>query len=127
VIVVDASAAVSALLNAGAARQLLSTDQLHVPHLLDSEVASALRRRVNAGGLGPEEGWRLLDTWRRLGVTRYPAAALLDRVWRLRANLTAYDALYVALAESLTCALVTADTRLTRAPGIRCAVTVVPR
>ncbi|NEM05423.1 type II toxin-antitoxin system VapC family toxin [Geodermatophilus normandii] len=68
-----------------------------------------------------------LDTWRRLGVTRHPASGLLDRVWQLRDDLTAYDATYVALAEALDCTVVTADGRLARAPGIRCAVTVVPR
>lgn len=52
--------------------------------------------------------------------------SLLDRVWELRDNLTAYDASYVALAELLHCALLTADARLGRAPGIRCSVTVVP-
>jgi predicted nucleic acid-binding protein len=53
--------------------------------------------------------------------------ALLDRVWHLRENLSAYDATYVALAETLGCSLVTADARLSRAPGVQCAVTVVPR
>lgn len=126
-IVVDASAALSALLNAGPARQALSGEQLHVPHLVDSEVASGLRRQVRAGHLDSDAGWTALDTWRRLGMTRYPVFALLDRVWELRDNLSAYDAGYVALAELLDCALVTADSRLARAPGIRCAVTVVPR
>jgi len=53
--------------------------------------------------------------------------ALLDRVWELRDNLSAYDASYIALAELLSCNLVTADRRLSRAPGIGCPVTVVPR
>jgi predicted nucleic acid-binding protein len=126
-IVVDASAALSALLNAGPARQALSGEQLHVPHLVDSEVASGLRRQVSAGRLDASAGWTALDVWRRLGMTRYPVFALLDRMWTLHDNLSAYDAGYVALAELLDCALVTADSRLARAPGIRCAVTVVPR
>jgi len=67
-----------------------------------------------------------LDTWQRLGVTRYPAFAMLERVWELRDNVSAYDATYVALAELLGCALVTADGRLAGAPNLRCSVTVVP-
>jgi predicted nucleic acid-binding protein len=52
---------------------------------------------------------------------------LLARMWELRDNLSAYDASYVALAEALRCRLVTADARIAGAPGVRCAVTVVPR
>ncbi len=126
-IVADASAVVSALLNAGAARDLLGRERVQVPHLVDAEVASALRRATSVGVLTPEEGWAALDTWRRLGVTRHPVVGLLDRVWQLRENVTAYDAAYVALAEALDCPVVTADARLSRAPGLRCTVTVVPR
>lgn len=126
-IVVDASAAVSALLNDGQARRTIGEEHVHVPHLIDTEVASALRRRVLADQISDQRGWSALDTWRRLGATRYPIHALLERVWQLRANLSAYDAGYVSLAEALGCSLLTADARLARAPGIRCAVTVVPR
>lgn len=125
-IVADASAALSALLNAGAARDVLDSEQLHVPHLIDSEIASGVRRTVAAGELTAEEGWTLLDAWRRLGMTRYPVFAILERIWALRANVSAYDASYVALAELLGCALLTADGRLSRAPGLNCVVTVVP-
>jgi len=127
VIVVDASAALAALLNAGPARRVLATEQLHAPHLIDSEVANALRRESAARRLDADAAWATLDTWRRLGMTRYPAHSLLDRIWELRDNLSAYDATYVALAELLDCSLLTADSRLGRAPGIGCPVTVVPR
>ncbi|MGQ0482615.1 MAG: type II toxin-antitoxin system VapC family toxin [Pseudonocardia sp.] len=126
-IVVDASAALSALLNAGVARDTLSREQLHAPHLIDSEVASGLRRRVVSGALPDAAGWTALDTWRRLAVVRHPLFTVLDRVWELRANVSAYDAGYVALTESLGCGLLTADARLARAPGVRCPITVVPR
>lgn len=125
-IVVDASAALSALLNAGPARRALADEQLHAPHLIDTEVASGLRRNVQAKRLSAAAGWVALDTFRRLGMTRYPGSALLDRVWDLRHNLSAYDACYVALAEFLACDLLTADARMSRAPGIQCSVTVVP-
>ncbi|HEX7536569.1 MAG TPA: type II toxin-antitoxin system VapC family toxin [Dermatophilaceae bacterium] len=124
---VEASAALSALLNAGPARSALASEQLHAPHLIDSEVANALRRMVADEQLVADSGWTALDAFRHLGMTRYPVFSLLDRVWELRDNLSAYDASYVALAELLDCNLLTADARLSRAPGIRCSITLVPR
>ncbi|GAC1604044.1 MAG: PIN domain-containing protein [Acidimicrobiales bacterium] len=126
-IVVDASAGLSALLNDGPARRSLANQQLHAPHLIDVEITSALRRQVATRHLSADTGWALLEVWRRLGLTRYPVHGLLDRVWELRDNLSAYDASYVALAESLDCDVVTADVRLGRAPGVHCPVRVVPR
>lgn len=126
-IVVDASAALSALLNAGPARDSVASDQLHAPHLVDSEVASGLRRHVASSRITSDAGWVALDAWRRLGLTRYATHGLLERIWALRDNFSAYDAGYVALAESLDCTLLTADARISRAPGLRCSVTVVPR
>ncbi len=125
-IVVDASAAVSALLNAGPARRALAREPLHAPHLIDSEVANALRRQLAAGRIDAGQGWAALNVLRRLAVTRHPAFSLADRVWELREQLSAYDAAYVALAEALDASLLTADARLARAPGLRCPVTVVP-
>ena len=125
-IVLDASAVVAALLNNREARRLLSTQLVHVPHLADAEVASALRRQVLAGQLTPESGWSALDRWRQLGISRHPVAGLLDRVWALRDAVSAYDACYVGLAEALSCPLVTADRRLAAAPGLGCPVTLVP-
>lgn len=125
-IVVDASAAVSALLNAGQARTALATEIVHAPHLIDTEIASAMRRQVASGSVSADEGWAALDTWQRLGVTRHAVTGLLDRIWQLRDNVSAYDASYIALAEALGCAVLTADGRLGRAPGTKCSVTVVP-
>lgn len=125
-IVLDASAALSALFDDGPARRMMTVELLHAPHLIDSEVASALRRRVAAGELSSDDGRRVLHVWSGLGVTRYGVNVLLRRVWELRENLSAYDAGYVALAEALDCTLVTADRRLSRAPGPRCPITVVP-
>lgn len=126
-IVVDSSAAIAGLLNAGRARDALGGEQVHVPHLIDSEVANVLRRKATSGEIREDTAWRALDVWRRLGVIRYPTVGLLPRIWELRSNLSAYDATYVALAESLERPLLTADRRLARAPGIRCSITVVPR
>ncbi len=126
-IVVDASAALAALLNDGPARRLLAAETLHSPHLIDAEVASGLRRQVRANTVGATEGWNALDTWRRLGLSRYGIQGVLERIWELRDNVSSYDACYVALAESLGCPLLTADARLSNAPGIRCPITVVPQ
>jgi predicted nucleic acid-binding protein len=127
VIVLDASAALLALLASGPARQIVSSEQLHVPYLIDSELLSALRRQVAARRLGADDAWNVVDHWRRLGVARYPVFSLLDRIWALRNNVSAYDGSYVALAEGLDCTLVTADKRLAAAAGVRCPITVVSR
>lgn len=126
-IVVDASATISALLRGGSARRALANQQLHVPHLVDCEVASVLRRRLAAGQVPANAAWTALRVWQRLGITRYPMLGLLQRMWELRDNVSAHDACYVALAESLDCPLLTADTRLAGTPGLRCTITVLPR
>jgi len=127
VIVLDASAAVLALLNDGPARQLLAVESVHAPHLVDAEVVSVLCRQASAGVLDAQEARRALHVWSKLGLIRYAAPPLLDRAWELRTAVTAYGAIYVALAENLECALVTADARLAGANGPRCPITVVPR
>ena len=86
-----------------------------------------MRRRVAAQQVQADAAWTALSSWQRLGVTRYAMIGLLNRVWELRENVSAYDASYVALAELLDCSLLTADARLARAPGTRCPITVVPR
>jgi predicted nucleic acid-binding protein len=125
-IVVDASAALAALLNDGQARRLMGTERLHTPHLIDSEITSGLRRQVRRNQLSAADGWKVLRTWRSLAVTRYPVYGLFEGMWEIRENFSAYDATYVALAETLDCALVTADARLGNASQARCAITVVP-
>jgi predicted nucleic acid-binding protein len=124
-IVVDASAALAALLSDGGAREVLVRERLQAPHLIDAEIASAARRLAAGGRIGAQDGARILDALGRLGVRRHAVFPLLSRVWELRDNLTAYDACYVALAEALRAPLLTADARLAAAAGIRCTVTVV--
>lgn len=124
-IVVDASVAVLALLNDGAARVSLATEHVAAPHLIDAELAHALRNRIRREQITEDQGRVALDRWTRLGLRRFAAVGMLGRIWELRENVTAYDATYVALAEALDCPLVTADGRLGRAPGPRCAITAV--
>ena len=95
---------------------------LHVPHLFDVEVLHAIRRYSLRGTLSLEQGYRALEALRSMRVARYPHAALLPRIWELRENLTAYDAAYVSLAETLDAPLVTTDARLARASGHRATV-----
>ncbi len=124
-IVVDASVAVLGLLNDGNSRSQLAVEALAAPHLVDAEVAHALRSRVLRGALSADDGERALGRWARLGIDRYAMTGLLDRVWQLRGNLSAYDATYIAVAEALGCSLVTADRRLAAATGPTCPITVV--
>lgn len=126
-IVVDASAAILGLLNDGDARRRLATEAFAVPHLADVEIAHVLRGHVLKGMLTAEDGQTALVRWSKLGMQRFGAVGILERVWELRANVSAYDATYVALAEELDCALVTADARLAGAPGPRCSIIVVRR
>lgn len=124
-IVVDASAALEAMLSAGEARRRLGSELVAVPHLVDSEICHALRRLCRQGAISVPEAERMLDHWARLGVQRFGVVALLSRIWELRDNLSAYDATYIALAEALDSSLLTADAHLARAPGLRCPVTIL--
>ena len=116
-IVVDASVAVDVLLRtpgseAAAARILDDRAALHAPELIDIEVASVVRRLVAKAGLYPVRGAETLALLLGLPLTRHSHRPLLPRIWALRENVTAYDAAYVALAESLNATLVTRDKRL---------------
>lgn len=121
-IVVDASALLETLLRTSAApavdRRLFSSDEtLHAPHLLDVEVAQVVRRYAATGDIGQERGRAALADLADFPLRRYPHDFLLPRVWDLRNNLTAYDAVYVALAEVLGAPLITRDRRLAAAAG----------
>ena len=107
------------------ARLLGSGLAVHVPHLLDAEVAQVIRRHAAAGDIGPDRGYELLTDLLNMPLQRHPHDWLLPRVWELRHNLTAYDALYVALAEALDAPLVTRDERLAAAPGHHARVELV--
>jgi predicted nucleic acid-binding protein len=100
-------------------------ETLHAPHLLDLEVAQVLRRFEASGHVSADRCRQALGDLSDLDVVRYPHDVLMDRVWGLRKNMTAYDAIYVALAETLGATLVTSDRRLAAAPMPRIKVEVV--
>jgi predicted nucleic acid-binding protein len=122
VIVLDASALVELVLGTPAGRTVAARIAdpalgLHVPHLADVEVAQALRRYAKEGEVDARAAVAALEDLRALDLHRHAHEPLLDRVWELRHNLSAYDAVYVALAEVLDATLLTCDGRLGRAPG----------
>ena len=122
-IVLDASALVELLLDtatgqAVAVRIADPTLGLHVPHLADVEVVQALRRYAKDGELDAAAAAVALEDLHALDLQRHAHEPLLDRVWELRHNLSAYDAVYVALAEVLDTRVLTCDGRLARAPGV---------
>ena len=130
-LVVDASAVVDFLLAAPAAQgveqELDRAESLHAPHLIDLEIASALRRVVAERRIQAARGLDALRDLAQLSLTRYPAGPLLERIWQLRRTLTTYDAAYVALAEVLEVPLLTTDERLARSHGHRAEILVPPR
>lgn len=126
-IVLDASAAVDYLLAMRAFEQIasrLSSESIHAPHLLDLEVAHALRRLALARAIPSSRADEALEDYSELRVRRYSHTPLLPRIWDLRGNLTAFDAAYVALAEALEAPLLTADAALARANGHRATIEV---
>lgn len=129
-IVLDASAAIELLLNTRLGAQVAdkisaSGETLHAPHLLDVEVLHAVRRLSAAGEIGVRSATQVLTDLAELPVTRYPHEELIDRAWRMRASVTAYDAMYVALAEALDATVLTCDGPLARAHGHRAEIDLV--
>jgi predicted nucleic acid-binding protein len=119
-IVIDASALVELLLQTPAARSiqarlLENPEDLHAPQLIDVEVVQVFRRYSLAGELDAERGQALLADLMDFPMQRHSHEALLPRAWELRHNLSAFDAIYLALAEALDAALLTDDSRLVTA------------
>ena len=129
-IVVDASAMTEFLLQTPLgleveARLLRGTEELHVPHVLDVEVAQALRRLVRRREVSTERAEEALADLADFDLRRHAHVDLLARVWELRDNLTAYDAVYVALAEAIASPLLTCDAPLAAAPGHTARIEVI--
>jgi predicted nucleic acid-binding protein len=129
-IVLDASAVVELLLDTVEGRRVatLIADAnmgLHVPHLVDVEACSALRRLAREKVIEESDAEAAIEDLLALDLQRHSHEGLLERAWALRGNLTAYDGMYVALAEALDATLITCDGRLARASGIKARVEVV--
>ena len=121
-IVVDASALIEVLLNTPSGYRITQRlfdeqETLHVPCLLDIEVAQVLRRYALAGELNATRGLQAIEDLSDFPLIRYPHDLFLSRIWELRHNVTAYDAAYIALAEALDAPLLTCDARLASAAG----------
>ena len=129
-IVVDASVVANAIADDGVAggiarRRLVEADHLAAPDLVDVETVSVMRRRWLAGTLTARRFSAAVDDLADLDLWRVPVLPLMRRAYELRADVTPYDAAYVALAEALKTTLITGDGRLARAPGLRCPVEVL--
>jgi predicted nucleic acid-binding protein len=130
VIVVDASVVIEVLLNTSAGTQLAERlfnpgETLHAPHLLDIEVAQVLRRYMRTRELDAARGLQAVDDLADFPLTRYPHDLFLRRIWELRHNITAYDAAYIVLAETLGASLLTRDAALASAPGTHAQIELV--
>lgn len=129
-LIVDASMVVAALADTGPAgtwaESLLASEPLAAPHLMPAEVSNILRRAAMVGDISADAASLAYTDLMALRVEYFPYQPFASRVWDLRANVTAYDAWYVALAESLRAKLATLDTRLSRATGPRCGFVTPP-
>ena len=129
-IVVDASVIANVVGDDEAAGQLArarlaAASAVSAPDLVDVETVSVLRRRWLAGDLSDERFQGAVDDLLALPITRFPVGPMMVRAFELRANITAYDACYIALAEALDCPLITADRRLANAPMTTCTTEVL--
>lgn len=116
-IVLDASAAIDWLIRSAAGQQIEKrifsrNNTIHAPHLLDLEVTQVLRRLAQDGKISGQRADLAIQDLLDLRIVRYQHFTFLPRVWQLRHNLSAYDAVYVALAETLDAPLVTRDAKL---------------
>lgn len=121
-IVLDASAAIDWLLLTPAGQRIdkrifSGNESLHAPHLLDLEVAQVLRRMEREGIISTQRAAEAIEDLLDLRIARYPHVVLLPKTWLLRHSLSAYDAAYVALAETLAAPLLTRDGRLASSSG----------
>jgi predicted nucleic acid-binding protein len=130
VIVLDASATVEMLLGTPLGERILDRvvqpgESLHAPHLLDVEVVSVFRRLLAVGQVADARATQAITDLSDLDLVRYPHGDLVMRAWTIRATVSAYDAMYVALGEALNAPVLTCDRRLARSHGHRATIEVL--
>lgn len=130
-IVVDASVLANAVGDDGsdgrrARGEIRAAVDVAAPDLVDVETVAVLRKRWLARTMSDRRFSTAIEDLEQLALDRYPTLPLMRRAYELRANVTEYDATYVALAEELGCELLTGDRRLAAAPGTRCSIRVLP-
>ena len=111
---------------ATARKEMREARGVAVPDLANVEASAVLRKRWIAGDLTDRRLEVAVDALVKLPLVRYPTVGLLGRAIELGANVTPYDAVYVALAEALAADLVTANRKLAAAPGPRCSIRTLP-
>ncbi len=129
-IVIDASALVEILLRTKRADRLMErafsgSEQLHAPQLLDIEIAQVLRRLLRQKDITAARAEQALQDLSDLLIERHGHQTLIPRIWQLRDSLSAYDGVYVALAEALAAPLLTCDAKLAGAHGHRATIELV--
>lgn len=126
----DASALVDLIVRTpfapGVAEVVRGTGTLQVPHVCDAEVASGLRKLLLTGRISEDLADTATGDYASLPIARHQQIGLIPRVLELRSNMSAYDALYVALAEKLDARLLTTDARLARAARAHTDLIVLP-
>jgi predicted nucleic acid-binding protein len=130
-IVCDASALVALLLDSGPDGQWVTETiagaDLTAPSLVGFEAANIIRRHELAGIVSSDQAAQAHADLLDLAIELWPYELLAARTWRLRNNLSSYDASYVALAELIEAKLVTLDKRIGGAPGLRCTIATPSR
>lgn len=128
--VVDASALLEFLLQTSRgtrveARLFRGDVELHAPHVVDVEIAQGLRRLVRMGELSSGRAAEAIVDLVDLDLHRHAHLDLLARAWKLRDNISVYDAMYVALAEAIDAPLVTSDGPLAKTSGHRARIELI--
>ena len=132
VIVADASVVVELLLRPGGlageslAALFAGREAVCAPHLLDVEVGQVIRRFVLRGEVSAGRATAVFEDLADLPIRRFPHTELLPRAFELRANVTVYDGIYLALAEALDAPLLSCDNALADVPGCSAAVEILP-
>jgi predicted nucleic acid-binding protein len=117
VIVTDASVVLEVILRTQTGmkiqgRVLSARETLHAPHLIDLEVCQVLRRYLHNRQLTADRAYDAMEDFQSMRIFRYPHQVFWKRIWELRNNMTAYDAAYIAVAETISAPLLTTDKRL---------------